>query len=198
MELRLFFTQLPSEAMLIALDRRLSSLAGNQEALDNGKRLWITHVPETASRPFLHAKPFDMFVHPVRFSASQAEEFRVGLGCVPKRCMFCCSPDDSSDAQEVLFAIVMEVMALCPALMAIDERLGRTMFHVDERELEFSSQYLDEFPGGVYEVAHEKENGELGVEWLVNSVWLGAWRSKSFRHCRQSADHSRFSSLDYL
>ncbi len=197
MDLRLFFIELPPESVLAALDRRLETLARRQEAVSGGKRLWITHVPETQTRPFLHARPFDIFVSPMRFNSSLREDYRVGLGVEPKRCMICRAQDDSCENAEILFVLCAEIMAKCSALLGIDEKLGRLMFKIDERELEFPSQCLDEFPGCVYEVAHEMDDGDLGVEWFVDARWLKAWISK--QHPLQSShpEASRFSSLDY-
>ncbi len=197
MDLRLYFTELPANAALTALDKRLDHLAQKQEPLDGGRRLWITYVPQTRNRPFLHAKPFDIFVSPLRFSTSEIEDFRVGIGVVPKRCMICRAADDAADTIVVLFAIAVEIMSRCGALLRIDDKLGRKMFHIDERELDFPVICLDEFPGAVYEVAHETPDGELGLEWFVDARWICAWNERQNQNSNNSKEFSRFASLDY-
>ncbi len=197
MDLRLYFTELPQPSVLAALDRRFETLARKQEPVDGGRRLWITHVPETSTRPFLNAKPFDIYVAPLRFSASQIEDYRIGIGVLPKRCMICRASDNAPDTAEVLFAISSEIMSRCAALLAIDESLGRRMFQIDERELEFPSQYLDNYPGCVYEIAHELDDGELQMEWFVDARWLQAWLARRHSQSGSGQEFSRFSSLDY-
>ncbi len=199
MDLRLFFTELPSAPTLNALDKRLDSMAKAQESLDGGRRLWVTHVPETITRPFLNPKPFDIFVSPLRFSASEIEDFRMEIGSVPKRCMICRAHDETHTTLEVLFAIVAEIMTRTPALLAIDDALGKKMFQIPEREPEFPAQCLDDFPGCVYEVAHENSEGDLTLEWFVDGRWLKAWLSKKYMQSGQTktSENSRFASLDY-
>ncbi len=200
MRLRLFFTELPAESTLNALDRRLSALARSQEPIDGGRRLWITHIPETITRPFLHARAFDLFVSALRFSNAEIEDFRIGIGATPKRIMICHAPDDSPESLEICFAIAAEVMSRCAALLNISESLGKQMFHIKPPfDDEFPSHLLDDFPGSVYEVAHEKADGDLGLEWFVDARWLRSWSQQHYRHLDADAhsEVSRFSSLDY-
>lgn len=197
MYLRLYFVEIPSESMFSAIDRRLETLARRQEPIEGGRRLWITHVPETQTRPFLHARPFDIFVVPMRFSNAQREEFRVSLGAEPKRCMVCRAMDDTLESMEVLFVLAAEIMARSASLLCLNEKLARQMFHIDEREIDFPVQCLDDFPGSVYETAHELEDGDLGIEWFVDARWLKAWISKQHPQNGLHSDGSRFSSLDY-
>lgn len=200
MDLRLFFTELPPASALHALDKRLDTLAKSQEYIDGGRRLWITHVPETVTRPFLHPKPFDILISALRFSASEIEDFRMEIGTEPKRCMICRTHDESHATIEVLFAIAAEIMTRTPALLAIDDKLGRKMFHIHALEPEFPTQCLDEFPGSVYEIAHENSEGDLNVEWLVDGRWLKAWLTQKYLQTGQTktSENSRFASLDYI
>lgn len=199
MNLFIFFCELPTQAALEALDRRLSTLSKNQDPLPNGKRLWITHVPDTATRPFLHARPFDIFVSPIRFSNSEIEDYRVSLGQVPKRQMICRCDDDSPESLEVMFCLAVEVMTRMNAFMSLSEDLIRTMFHTEETDTDFLAQHLDDFPGLVYELAHEQADGELRLEWFVDARWLRSWLVKQHRDARftPNSTTSRFASLDY-
>ena len=195
MDLRLFFIEQPQASTLALLDRKISGLARRQEPIDGGRRLWVTHVPETATRPFLEARPFDIRVAPVRLSAAETEDFRIGVGAAPTRCMVCRSADDESATLEVLFAIAAEVMSHCAALLEITDGVGRRMFPIDPWECDFPAQLLDTFPGTVYEIAHETDEGDLAMAWLVDARWVRAWIG---RHAeRPSATVSRFASLDY-
>ena len=197
MYLRLYFVEIPSDSMFSAIDRRLETLARRQEPIEGGRRLWITHVPETQTRPFLNARPFDIFVVPMRFSNARREEFRVSLGAEPKRCMVCKAPDDTPECSEVLFVLASEIMARSASLLCLDEKLARQMFHIDDQELDFPAQCLDDFPGAVYEIAHELECGDLGIEWFVDARWLKAWISRLHPQNGLHPEVSRFSSLDY-
>ena len=201
MRLRLFFTELPAESTLNALDRRLSGLARSQEAIDGGRRLWITHIPETITRPFLHARAFDLFVSALRFSNAEIEDFRIGIGAAPKRIMICDSPDDSQESLEICFAIATEVMSRCAALLNINEALAKQMFHLKPPfDDEIPPHLLDDFPGSVYEVAHEKPDGDLGIEWFVDARWLRAWTQQHYQKNKseEHSESSRFASLDYF
>lgn len=200
MDLRLFFTELPSNSVLTSLDKRIDALAKMQEPIDGGRRLWITHVPETITRPFLNPKPFDILVSALRFSNSEIEDFRMEIGVAPKRCMICRAHDETHATIEVLFAIVAEIMTRVPALLAINDELGRKMFRIHELEPEFPAQCLDDFPGCVYEVAHENSEGDLTVEWFVDGRWLKAWLTKKYLQSGnpRTSENSRFASLDYV
>ena len=201
MRLRLFFTELPQESTLNALDRRLVAMARSQEAIGGGKRLWMTHIPETVTRPFLHARAFDLFVSALRFSNAEIEDFRIGIGVAPKRVMFCESPDDSPESLEISFALAFEVMSRTAALLNISEDLAKRMFRLKPPfDDEFPPHLLDDFPGSVYEVAHEKADGDLGVEWFVDAKWLRAWMQLHYKKPNEDerSETSRFSSLDYI
>ena len=199
MNLFIFFCELPTQAALEALDRRLSTLAKTQDPLPNGKRLWITHVPETATRPFLHARAFDIFVAPIRFSTSEIEDYRVSLGQVPKRQMVCRCENDSPESLEVMFCLAIEVMTRMNAFLSLSEDLIRLMFHTTATDTDFLAQHLDDFPGLVYELAHEQSDGELRLEWFVDARWLRAWLSKQHHDAKftPNSTTSRFASLDY-
>ena len=199
MNLFIFFCELPTQAALEALDRRLNAFSKTQDPLPNEKRLWITHVPETATRPFLHARPFDIFVAPIRFSSSEIEDYRVSLGQVPKRRMVCRCEDESPESLDVMFCLAVEIMTRMNAFLSVSEDLIRTMFQTEERDIDFLAQHLDDLPGSVYELAHEQADGELKLEWFVDAKWLRSWLAKRHRDARftPNSTTSRFASLDY-
>lgn len=199
MELRLFFIEQPSPSVLELLDRRIGSLACRQESIEGGRRLWITHIPETSSRPFLHARPFDIYVKSVRLSRSEIEEFRMGIGIAPVRCMICRSRDDDVASCEVLFAIVAEVISICHALLEIPEHVGRKMFHIASPDDDFDPRLFADFPGTVHEIAHETEEGDLMTVWLVDARWIRAFLAAGqlLLKAQKLGEFSRFSTLDY-
>ena len=199
MDLFLFFTELPQPQILNTLDKKLNSLSRSFEPIENGRRLWLTHVPDTATKPLLHPKPFEIRLSTLRLSSAEIEDFRVGLGVTPKRVMICHPPDDSAVSEQMMFAIAFEIVTKCNALLRIDDKTGLRMFNLIEKgEDEFPSQLLDDYPGSVYEVAHETCEGDLGVEWFVDSRWLHAWMSRKYQRKSQNSETSRFATLDYL
>lgn len=211
MDIRLLYMELPTVAESGALDRKLKKIADVQEPLDGGKRLWITRIPETIYRPFATPKPFDILVGVPRLGDTQIEEYRMEIGTAPKRYIDCRSYEESSTAIEVLTALAREIMACTHAFMRIDRQLffrlaanfSREKCHsefLDDSEI---AAILQQFPGKLAEIAHEKENGDLVVEWIVDAHWLQAWCDKMHR---PSPEHgqvdreafSRFASLDYF
>jgi len=202
MDLELNLVSIPDETALGAVDRWLSSLARQETAIHGGRRLWLTHVPETAVRPFLEARPFDILVAPVYLGASAQEAYRMSLGAFPTRRVICRANDDSKTSLEILLVLATELMQRWRAYLCIDAALGRRLVSLPEHDDEFDGRCLSRFAGTVYEVAQELGEDELEMRWLVDVCWLRAFRAWRERRCPSSHDmgepcFARFSSLDY-
>ena len=197
MDLCLYFMELPTGGALASLDRRLDKLSRVQEPVEHGRRLWITHLPETSSRPFLHAKPFDILVLPVCFSDSEIEDYRLGLGAEPKRRLICRGHEVIPAVVEVQFGLVSDIMASCASLLCLTPPLAARMLGADPMGDDMTISRLDSLPGSVFEVVHEDARGELHVEWYVDGTWLRAWMTARRRNAQQPPVTSRFASLDY-
>ena len=54
------------------------------------------------------------------------------------------------------------------------------------------------YPGQISEIAHERSDGDLWVEWIVDARWLRAWIDAKNRHrgVEKNDEFSRFASLD--
>lgn len=199
MDLELYFIELPAEAAIQALDRKLANLSPKIERLSEGQRLWVTHVPETSTRPFLIPKPFDILPRPLRLTNNALEEYRVGMGAAPQWHWTCRSHEDSEASCDVLLSIAIEIMSLCGALLCIDDPLGMKLFGPDALDDHFNTNVFAHYPGKAYEVAHETPDGDLCMTWFVNARWIRAWRK---RHQipetkNQTPESARFASLDY-
>lgn len=199
MLIHLYYTALPPQQALNALDKKLSHIAKSQEAIDGGKRLWMTHVPETASRPLLNPIPFDLLVFPLSLPCTLLEEYKLSLGTAPKRCLLCQTADDSLPAFDILLALACEISSTTGAFLSIDDQLGYRMLGPDPLDDSFNIHALHSFPGHVCEIAHETDDGDLRVEWFVDATWLCAWQHHHYapRNTSPSSSYSRFASLDY-
>ena len=199
MLIHLYYTALPSQQALNALDKKLSHIAKSQETIDGGKRLWITHVPETVSRPLLHPLPFDLLVFPLSLPSTLLEEYKISLGTAPKRCLLCRSADDSLPAFDILLALAREISTTTGAFLSIDDQLGYRMLGPDPLDDSFNINALHSFPGRVCEIVHETNDGDLNVEWFVDAPWLCAWLHHHYAPLNASrpSSASRFASLDY-
>ena len=127
MDIRLIYREVPDTTSCAALERKLKSIAPVQESIDGGKRLWLSYMPETVYRPFAKPRAFDILVGATRLSDGEIEEFRMGMGTVPKRCLICrsfASGSRSSSEEntiiDVLFGIVFEIMTTTSALLCLD------------------------------------------------------------------------------
>lgn len=198
MKLDIYFLAIPDEAASAAIDKWIASIAKNAEPLRLGMRIWLTHLPETATKPFLHARPFDIVTQPLKISASMREEYQVSLGASPKKHMTCCTEGDDDASFEVLVAIVLEIMKRTGRVfMSLDNDLGARMFGPGRLGDPFDVFKLESLPGAAYEVAHESDEGELSVEWFVDARWLRAWQQHKSMSRNTGETFSRFASLDY-
>lgn len=201
MDLQLFLPSQPTESTLHLMDKKLAGFAQSQEKLAYGRRLWISRIPQTQMRPLLHAQPFDLLFMPLRLSNDQIEDYRVGMGTEPKHVIICRNQTDDKDTAMILFALSLEMMTCTGALLVINPGLGHRMFQVPSfYGDEFPTHFLDDFPGSVYEVAHEGCDGILGLEWLVDAHWLRSWLSTTHKNFNkpENPETARFASLDYL
>ena len=200
MELKLFLPGQPPESAIHAMDKKLAGIAQSQEILDSGRRLWISRLPQTQMRPLLHAQPFDLMFKPLRLSNDEIEDYRVGIGAEPKHAIVCRNQADDKDTTMILFGLSLEIMTCTNALLSINPSLGQRMFHVPAfYGDDFPTHFLDDFPGSVYEVAHEGIDGILSIEWLVDAHWLRTWLSSTHRSFNKpdNPETARFASLDY-
>lgn len=196
--LNLYFLAIPDETATASMDKWLSSIAKNKSAADGGLRLWLTHVPETATRPFLNARPFDIVSLPVRLSPSAREEYQVSLGGTPKKHMVCRTEFDDDASFEVLLSIAFELMKRSgQGFLAIDNALGTKLLGPGKLGDPFELADMASYPGAAFEVAHEDDEGALDVSWYVDASWLNAWRKNRGRKMGPNDAFSRFASLDY-
>ncbi len=199
MKLDVYYLVIPDEAALASMDKWISSVAKNSTATDGGIRIWLTHVPETATKPFLHARPFDLISKPVKISASVREEYQVSLGAAPKKHMICSMDGDDEAGFEVLMSIVLEVMKRTKQVyLSIDNDLGARLFGPGRFGEPFEVSKLKNLPGAIYEVAHEDDDGELSLEWFVDDRWMRAYQQSRKLVDKPTETFSRFASLDYL
>ena len=200
MELHVILTHQPSSGDIRALENKWLSLSRSQERIEDGKRLWMTHVPATQMRPLLHAKPYDIIERHPRLNHAELEDFRIGIGAEPKHITAFKSPDDSETSRMILFTLALEMMTQLRGLLQIDIKLGQYMFGLSPvYGDEFPAHLLDNYPGSVYEVAHENDECMLGLEWYVDAYWLRSWLIRFHQSLKPSdnSDFSRFASLDY-
>jgi len=196
--LHLYFLTVPDEAATAAMDKWLTSITKEKTVADGGIRLWLTHVPETATRPFLNARPFDLVSQPLRLSASEREEYQVSLGAAPKKHMICRTEFDDEASFEVLLSLAFELMKRTgQAFLAVDNALGTRLLGPGRLGDPFEIEMMESFPGAAFEVAHEDDEGALDVAWYVDARWLNAWRNHRGKRANKSETFSRFASLDY-
>ena len=201
MELQVILTHQPSSNDVRALEKQWVSLSRSHEPIEDGKRLWLTHVPATQMRPTLHAMPYDIIEKHPRLNHAESEDFRIGIGAEPKHITLFKSPDNSETSRMILFYLALEMMTHLRGLLQIDVRLGQEMFGLSSvYGDELPIHLLEKIPGSVYEVAHENDEGMLGLEWYVDAYWLRSWLDR-FHHSLKPSDNSdfsRFASLDYV
>jgi len=200
MELKLLVPNQPSHIDIHVIEKKLSGFSQSQEMLSHGCRFWISRLPQTQMRPLLHARPFDILSVPLRLSRDEIEDYRIGMGTEPKSLITCSTPDETDEARFILFSLSLEVMTHTHALLSVTPRLGHMMFDIPAfYGDEFPAHFLDDFPGSVYEIAHEGEEGELVQEWLVDAHWMRAWLSHTHQEQAKSSQSQteRFASLDY-
>lgn len=210
MDIRLIYREVPDTTSCAALERKLKSIAPVQESIDGGKRLWLSYMPETVYRPFAKPRAFDILVGATRWSDGEIEEFRMGMGAVPKRCLICRSFASGSRSSteentiiDVLFGIVFEIMTTTSALLCLDSATLRRISGTDpawaDDDDESWKAQIYRYPGQISEIAHERLDGDLWVEWIVDARWLRAWIDAKNRHrgVEKNDEFSRFASLDY-
>lgn len=219
MDIRLIYREVPDAASCAALDRKFKNVSSVQESICGGRRLWLSHMPETVYRPFAKARPFDILVGGTRLSDGESEEFRMGMGAIPKRCLICRSHSKDSDGTceqtvdarrdceenavvDVLFALALEIMTTTSALLCLDNAILKRMFGFDSRwptDDDMWKAKISQYPGQIAEIAHECADGELWIEWIVDARWLRAWIDVRNRRRGDVSreEFSRFSSLDY-
>ena len=200
MELKLLVPNQPSHIDIHVIEKKVSGFSQSQEMLSNGCRFWISRLPQTQMRPLLHARPFDILSMPLRLSRDEIEDYRIGIGTEPKNLILCSTPDETEDAHFILFCLSLEVMTHTRALLMINPDLGHQMFDIPAfYGDDFPAGLLDDYPGSVYEIAHEGEEGDLIQEWLVDAHWMRSWLNHT--HQKQNKSNSpqteRFASLDY-
>ena len=132
------------------------------------------------------------------------------MGTVPKRCLICrsfASGSRSSSEEntiiDVLFGIVFEIMTTTSALLCLDSATlrrisGNDPAWADDDDESWKAQ-IYRYPGQISEIAHERSDGDLWVEWIVDARWLRAWIDAKNRHrgVEKNDEFSRFASLDY-
>lgn len=219
MDIRLIYREAPDASCCAALDRKLRHIASAQEAIDGGKRLWLSRVPDAMCRPLANPRPFDVIVSAARLSDDEAEAFRLGLGAIPKRRMICRCYEkpseigtDSESAQQreentaidILFAIAFEIMTTTSALLCITGDLmhrmqGNSPLQMPDDDAHWKSE-IYRYPGQISEIALEIGDGDLSVMWIVDARWLRAWTDERNRRRGLCAGEkmSRFATLDYF
>lgn len=198
--LDLYFLSMPDETATKSMDKWLASISRKQEATDGGLRVWLTHVPDTLTRPFLDARPFDILTLPIRMGASKREEYQVTLGAAPKKHILCRTMYDDAASFDVLLTIALELMKRSgQVFLSLNPDLAAKLLGPGKFGETFDQGMLEKFPGAAYEVAHEDDEGMLDLEWFVDAGWLRAWKmfqSKPQAHAMET--FSRFASLDYV
>lgn len=198
--LDIYFLSMPDETATKSMDKWLTSIARKKEMTDEGLRLWLTHVPDTISRPFLDARAFDIVTLPMRMGAAKREEYQVTLGAAPKKHMVCRTAYDDEASFDVLLTIALELMKRSgQVFLALSPELAAKLLGPGKFGEIFDQAMLEQFPGAAYEVAHEDDDGMLDLEWFVDAGWLRAWKMfKNKPNARGMETFSRFASLDYI
>lgn len=198
--LDLYFLSTPDETAIHAMDKWITSIARKKEATEGGLRVWLTHVPDTLTRPFLDARAFDIVTRPVRMCAAEREEYQVSLGAAPKKHMVCQTAYDDEASFEVLLTLALELLKRAgQAYLSLTPELAARLLGPGKFGETFDQSMLEKFPGAAYEVAHEDSDGMLTLEWFVDAGWLRAWKTykaKPATHVMET--FSRFATLDYV
>lgn len=175
MQLTLYFFSAPEISALKRLDSWFSEISSVVESHGSGLRLWISRLPSAQTPCFVKAQAYEIDIDNARLRDSEREAFRVAIGACPRKIMRCSALGKSTLHWRVLFELVHGVLQRCGGLLALREGELELLESTLQDRAAMKSCRLASFPGNVYELACEREDGELQIFQLVDARYFMAW-----------------------